>query len=323
MPTSETVVLTSLSQVMQVFPEPALETFEIENSKIQGYILHESDIIRGLVNYDYLVAQQNYVEMSFQSYGTDPTGFVDFVWNPDAVGHADLRLDMFEGLDYTFNWNTRTLSFTSSFIVKVLDMWNTLVMPTTPVLRITDIVVPVEFTIIGGTLDGQRKRGYAYDTGNFNDVLQQLILNNSAVDPFIQRLCALLVVLDIIKFWIKPLYQTDTDTNIVGVVFKDKDALPGWDHMQKRLEMAIADMMGAIAKWGIKDGRVGNGEGNNPEDPSLLRSLYVATAVRGSATSSPTYGSPFMGWDDPFLFERPDSGSSLGDSIFGETKYDW
>ena len=61
---NDAVVLTSLSQVMQVFPEPALETFEIPTEKIQGYILHESDIVRGLINYHYYLAQQNDIEMS-------------------------------------------------------------------------------------------------------------------------------------------------------------------------------------------------------------------------------------------------------------------
>jgi hypothetical protein len=203
MPTNDVVVLTSLAQVMQVFPEPALETFEIEDSKIQGYILHESDIVRGLVNYNYLVAQQNDIEMSFQSYGVDATGFIDFVWNPDAVGHPDLVIQMYEGPDYWFDWNTRTMLLTPAFMMKVVTLWNTLTVPATPALKITDISVPVEFTVIGGTLDGQRKRSYFYDTGRFNDVTQQLFLNDSAVDPFIQRLTALLVVLDIIKYWIK------------------------------------------------------------------------------------------------------------------------
>jgi hypothetical protein len=184
---------------------------------------------------------------------------------------------------------------------------------------VVQIGMPVEFTVVGGVLNGQRRQAFFYDTGVFNDAAQQLFLNNGAVDPFIQRLCALLVVLDIIKFWIKPLFMIDESSNIVGTAFSDKDSLPGWDHMQKRLEAAIQQMWDTINKWGVKNGRVGNGKGSNPEKPELMRSLYVATSVRGASTSSPTEFSPFMGWDDPFLFERPDRTSSLGDTMFGYT----
>ncbi|RLC26864.1 MAG: hypothetical protein DRH37_11390, partial [Deltaproteobacteria bacterium] len=240
---SSPVVLTTLSQVMQVFPEPALETFEIEDAKIQGYILHESDIVRGLVNYNYMVAQHNDVEMSFQSYGVEATGFIDFVWNPDSDGHPDMRIDMYEGADYVFHWNTRVMMLTPAFCLRITNLWNELTLPATPALNIVDIGKPVEFTVLGGAFDGERKTGMFYDSGRFNDIAQQLFLNDSAVDPFIQRLCALFVVLDIIKFWIKPLFEIDENTNIVGVIFTDKDTLPGWDHMQKRLENAIKEML--------------------------------------------------------------------------------
>lgn len=313
---ASSIVLTTLSQVMQVFPEPALEIFEIEDSKIQGYILHESDIVRGLVNYDYAISQQNDIEMSFQSYGVDATGFIDFVWNPNADGHPDLRIEMFEGADYVFDWNTRTMLLTPSFCLKVVTLWNELTLPTTPVTNIIQIGKPIEFLVLGGTFDSQRKTGMPYDTNRFNDYAQQLFLNESAVDPFIQRLCALFVVLDIIKYWIKPLYQIDEDTDIVGVTFKDKDSLPGWDHMQKRLENAISEMLDAIGKWGIKNGRVGDGNGSSAEDPSLLRVTKVGTSVRGSSIVSERHGiSPFMGWDSPFVFDRPIT-SAVGDVMF-------
>lgn len=145
---NESVVLTSLSQVMQVFPEPALETFEIPNEKIQGYILHESDIVRGLINYHYYLAQQNDVAMSFQTYGTDAMGLIDFVWNPDSVGHADLRIPMYEGVDYWLDWTTRIMSLTPAFMLKTVNAWNALTMPSTPALKITDILVPIEFTVM-------------------------------------------------------------------------------------------------------------------------------------------------------------------------------
>jgi len=320
----EQVVLTSISQVMQVFPEPALEEFEIEDSKIQGYILHESDIVRGIVNYDYRVAQHNDIEMSLITYA-DAISFVDFVWNPDGDGVTQPRIVMNEGPDYALDLVSKQVYVQPQFSYRALALWNDTLgysidpFDTRRVLTLAQTNVPVEFTVMGGVFNGQRRRAYPYDTGVFNDAAQQLFLNNSAVDPFIQRLCALFVVLDIIKFWIKPLYQTDNSSNIVGTQFSDKDSLPGWDHMQKRLENAIKEMLDAIKKWGIKNGRVGNGRGSNPEDPSLLRSQYIATAVRGSSTTSPTEYSPFMGWDDPFLFERPDRTSALGDTMFGYT----
>lgn len=319
-----TTVLTSISQVMQVFPEPALEDFEITEEKIQGYILHESDILVGIVNYAYSSAVHNYIEMSLQSFGIDSTGYIDFVWNPDGAVSGEPVVPLAEGPDFQFVWETRTLTLTAIGEAKIVAAWNAVfTAPTTTIGTVMEKVRPVEFTVLGGTLDGQRKRGYFYDSGRFYDSAQQLFLNMSAVDPFIQRLCALLVVLDIIKYWIKPLYQVDEASNIAGTQFSDKDALPGWDHMQKRLENAIKEMFDAIKRWGIKNGRVGNGAGSNPENPDLLRSLYIATAVRGSSTTSPTEFSPFMGWDDPFLFERPDRTSALGDTLFGYTGRGW
>lgn len=316
------VVLTTISQVMQIFPEPAIEEFDIPVEKVQGYILHESDIVRGLVNYAYLMSQVNYKEVELQPFGLDATGYINFVWNPDGAptipNAPDMSFPMNAGLDYNMDMFYRVLQLKPEFEIKVLKRWNETYGGTA--LSLVELQRPIEFTILGGTLNGQRQRAYIYDTGRFNDLAQELFLRQySGVDPFIQRLTAILVALDIIKFWIKPLFMTDNSANIAGTTFSDRDKLPGWDDMQKRLEMAFKDMMDAIKKWGIRNGRVGDGRGMNPEDPSLLRSIYVATSVRGASTTSPTELSPFMGWDDPFLFERPDRTSSVGDAIFGYT----
>ena len=316
------VVLTTISQVMQIFPEPAIEEFDIPVEKVQGYILHESDIVRGLVNYAYQMTQINYKQVDLLPYGIDVVGYTDFVWNPDGAPTApnmpDMSLPMRSGLDYFIDMSSRYLEIKPSFELSTLKWWNQLYGGTA--FSIAELEKPVEFTVVGGVLNGTRQRAYLYDTGSFNDVAQEIFLRQySGVDPFIQRLTAILVALDIIKFWIKPLFETDNSANIAGTTFSDKDKLPGWDHMQKRLEMAFKDMMDAIKKWGIRNGRVGDGRGMNPEDPALLRSIYVATSVRGAASGSPTEYSPFMGWDDPFLFERPDRTNSIGDSIMGYT----
>jgi len=316
------VVLTTISQVMQIFPEPAIEEFDIPVEKVQGYILHESDIVRGLVNFCYQMTQVNFKEIDLQPYGIDSTGYINFVWNPAGAptipNAPNMSFPMILGVDYTIDMYYRTLQLKPAFEVKVLKKWIE-VFGGTPT-SIVDLMLPIEFTMVGGVMNGQRQQAYVYDTGKFNDVAQEFFLRQySGVDPFIQRLTAILVALDIIKFWIKPLFMTDNSANIAGTTFADKDRLPGWDDMQKRLEMAFKDMMDAIKKWGIKNGRVGDGRGMNPEDPSLLRSIYVATSVRGASTGSPTELSPFMGWDDPFLFERPDRTNSVGDAIFGYT----
>lgn len=321
-PLTMPVVLTTISQVMQVFPEPALDEFDIANEKIQGYILHESDIVRGLVNYAYQSMQQNDVAANLSSFGIDAVGYTDLRWNPDGIpvlpGVADTSFPMNPGVDFNIDMTTRVLTVRPEFHLKVLQYWNQL--NGAAAKSILDINKPIEFTILGGVLNGQKQRVFLYNTNVFNDEAQQLFLRQySGVDPFIQRLCALLVALDMIKFWIKPLYMMDNNANIAGTVFADVDKLPGWDDMQKRLENAIKDMMDAIKKWGLRDGRVGDGRGMNPENPALLRSIYVGTAVRGTTTDSPTEYSPFMGWDDPFLFERPDRTSALGDTMFGYT----
>ena len=321
-PVVSPVVLTTISQVMQVFPEPALDEFDIANEKIQGYILHESDIVRGLVNYAYQSVQQNDIAIDLSSFGIDAVGYNNFRWNPDGIptipGVPDMSYPMNVGVDFTIDMVTRSLVIKPEFNVKVLQYWNSY--NGTAATSVLAINKPIEFTIIGGVLNGQTQRAFLYDTQVFNDAAQQIFLRQySGVDPFIQRLCALLVALDMIKFWIKPLYMTDNNANIAGTTFADVDKLPGWDDMQKRLENAIKDMMDAIKKWGLRDGRVGDGRGMNPENPALLRSIYVATSVRGDNTDSPTAYSPFMGWDDVFLFERPDRTSSLGDTMFGYT----
>lgn len=316
------VVLTTISQVMQIFPEPAIEEFDIPVDKVQGYILHESDIVRGLVNYAYQMTQINHKQVDLTPYGIDIVGYTNFVWNPDGApttpNSIDTSVPLRAGLDYTLDMFSRSFEINPSFEIKTLQWWNTTYGGTA--FSLVELEKPIEFTVIGGVLNGTRQRAYLYDTGKFNDIAQEMFLRQySGVDPFIQRLTAILVALDIIKFWIKPLFMTDNSANIAGTTFADKDRLPGWDDMQKRLEMAFKDMMDAIKKWGIKNGRVGDGRGMNPEDPSLLRSIYVATSVRGTSTSSPTEYSPFMGWDDPFLFERPDRTNSVGDAIFGYT----
>ncbi len=79
------VVLTTISQVMQIFPEPAIEEFDIPVDKVQGYILHESDIVRGLVNYAYQMTQINHKQVDLTPYGIDIVGYTNFVWNPDGA----------------------------------------------------------------------------------------------------------------------------------------------------------------------------------------------------------------------------------------------
>lgn len=316
------VVLTTISQVMQIFPEPAIEEFDIPYEKVQGYILHESDVVRGLINYAYQMTQINNKEMELMSFGIDATGYINFVWNPDGApitpGDLDQSVPMNAGVDYTIDMYYRTLQIKPSFELNTVRQWNQNNGGTS--FSIADLGKPVEFTVVGGALNGTRQRAYIYDTNKFNDEAQELFLRQySGVDPFIQRMTAILVALDMLKFWIKPLFKTHVSANIAGTQFSDIDKLPGWDDMQKRLEMAFKDMMDAIKKWGIRNGRVGDGRGMNPENPALLRSIYVATSVRGAATDSRTEYSPFMGWDDPFLFERPDRTSSVGDAIFGYT----
>jgi hypothetical protein len=309
------VILTTIAQVMQVFPEPALEEFEIENAKIEGYILHESDIVKGLVNYAYQSLPRNDIVIDLSLY-LDAGGFSNFIWNPNAASTGNgASLLMNSGADFLFDATTRQVLLTPQFEVRALNSWNSLVDLSMQAQSVSQIPVPIQFTVVGGSFDGQIQQALPYDSGNFNDSAQEYFLRNfSLIDPFIQRLTALLVVLDIIKFWIKPLYMIDQEANIAGTVFKEKDLLPGWDHMQKRLENAIADMMAAIKKWGINpNGRVGDGQGINPEDPSLLRSAL------GTYTSSPTEFSPYQGWDDPFLFDRPDRTNALGDTMFGYT----
>jgi len=315
------VILTSLSQVMQIFPEPALEEFEIENEKIYGYILHESDIVRGLVNYAYASVPRTDTLINLQGY-LDAGAFTNFIWNPDRI-HGIPSLVMNFGSDFSFDATTRIITLTPAFEVKAISSWNSVVTGTT--LQIHTIIqagVPIEFTVVGGALDGTRQRAVIYDSGVFNDVSQEYFLRNmDLVDPFIQRMCAILTVLDIIKFWIKPLYHIDNSANIAGTQFSEKEALPGWDHMQKRLEAAFKEMMDAVNKWGIsRKGRVGDGLGQTPVDPSRLRNVYIGSAVRGTSTDSPTEYSPYLGWDDPFLFERPDRTNAVGDAIFGYTQ---
>lgn len=313
-------VLTSLSQVMQIFPEPALEEFEIENEKIYGYILHESDIVKGLVNYAYRSIPRTDIVINLQAY-FDAGAFTDFVWNPEGIsGIAPIPMIM--GADFSIDPATRIATLTPAFELKVISVWNSIYAGTAQIQSIKSLAIPIEFTILGGTLNNTKQRATIYDSGIFNDIAQEYFLRNmDLVDPFIQRLCALLTALDIIKFWIKPLYQIDNSANIAGTQFAEKEALPGWDHMQKRLENAIKEMMDAINKWGIsRKGRVGDGLGMTPVDPARLRNCYIGSAVRGTATDSPTEYSPYLGWDDPFLFERPDRTNAVGDAIFGYTQ---